>query len=150
MDTVNPLGEIDFTKYIEKFSQEYPAYSSKTIGGTQLHELSRKNELPDEMPTKEVEIYSITEIKKSEVQGKDLLATICKKIDCVKGDFRQNEIKRQWTTILANKNIWFKVLKIRVFCSSGTYMRSLASRLGKNAGTGAFALSIHRTKVGQF
>ncbi len=143
----NTLEKIDFTKYAGKFLQEYPAYSSKTVGGVQLHELSRKNKLPDEIPVKNVEIYSITEIKKSEILAEDLLAGITEKINLVKGDFRQNEIKERWANVLSGTHKSFSIVKILVSCSSGTYMRSLASRIGREVGTEAFALSIHRTKV---
>lgn len=40
--------------------------------------------------------------------------------------------------------------RIRVTCSSGTYVRSLAHDLGKEVGTGAHLLSLRRTAVGPF
>lgn len=148
------VKKFDVKKYIGTFTQEYPAYSSKTVGGVQLHELSRKNELPEEMPTKEVEIYSFIEIERSQTSAKELLDRILKSIALVKGDFRQNEIKKRWKEVLTgekfHKGHLFPILKIRVSCSSGTYMRSLANQIGKDVGTGAFALSIHRTKVGSY
>jgi tRNA pseudouridine55 synthase len=144
------IDSIDFKKYVGKFRQEYPAYSSKTVGGVQLHELSRKNELPEEMPAKEVEIYSIIEIKRSSIGAQELLKRILQNIDLVKGDFRQNEIKTRWKKALSSKEDVFSVVKVRAFCSSGTYMRSLASRIGKDIDVGAIALSIHRTKVGLY
>ncbi len=164
-------------RYTGKFVQPYPPYSSKTVNGKQLHELARSGELPtqDEMPTKEVEIYLIDLLSGGKIGADLLLAKILQKIDLVKGDFRQEEIKKQWVQKLtknwstlpvmqkgllsgdhtdtseeiANQmnHIEFALIKLRVKCSSGTYMRSLAHRIGRDLGTGAFALSIKRTKI---
>ena len=37
-----------------------------------------------------------------------------------------------------------------VYCSSGTYVRSLANDLGNDLGTGAYLIGLRRTKSGQF
>ncbi len=134
-------------KHVGKFKQEYPAYSSKTVGGKQLHELARADELPDEMPTKEVEIYSIEKIGESVISAVDLKSQIFAAIDKVTGDFRQKEILASWDEVFSSGPDGFSVIKIRVKCSSGTYMRSLAHRMGKDIKIGAFALSIKRTKI---
>ena len=39
---------------------------------------------------------------------------------------------------------------IDVYCSSGTYVRSLANDLGKRLGTGAYLVGLRRTKSGRF
>jgi tRNA pseudouridine55 synthase len=39
---------------------------------------------------------------------------------------------------------------IDVYCSSGTYVRSLANDLGKSLGTGAYLIGLRRTKSGRF
>ena len=41
-------------------------------------------------------------------------------------------------------------LKIRVHCSSGTYIRTLAEDIGKALKTGAYLTALRRTKVGDF
>jgi len=134
-------------RYVGEFVQEYPAYSSKTVGGKQLHELARSDDLPDEMPTKEVEIYSIESLDRRMIKADELKKTILTKIALVRGDFRQKEIVRRWEEVSKDPIEAFNVLRIRVKCSSGTYMRSLADRMGQDAGMGAFALSIKRTKI---
>ncbi len=150
---VTPMTEVSplqLQKYAGKFSQPYPAYSSKTVNGKHLHELSRSNELPDEMPVKEVEIYSIEEIGRNEILAQDLLKRILSAIEKVKGDFRQEDIQKRWVEVLSDSKASksYMIRTIRVHCSSGTYMRSLADKIGKDAGTGAFALTIKRTKIG--
>ncbi|RXM21855.1 tRNA pseudouridine(55) synthase TruB, partial [Citrobacter sp. AAK_AS5] len=39
---------------------------------------------------------------------------------------------------------------VDVYCSSGTYVRSLANDLGKALGTGAHLVGLRRTKSGRF
>lgn len=39
---------------------------------------------------------------------------------------------------------------VDVYCSSGTYVRSLAHDLGKSLGTGAYLIGLRRTKSGRF
>lgn len=153
----------DLSKYIGKFKQKYPAYSSKTVGGKQLHSLARTGELPEEMPEKEVEIYSIETLKVGgndelgnngelgKIDASKLKGRILSTINLVKGDFRQEEIKRRWNEVLPDtvkgSTRKFHIIKIVVNCSSGTYMRSLADRIGQDIGIGAFALSIKRIKI---
>jgi tRNA pseudouridine(55) synthase len=134
---INPHENIpDFSKYICKFKQEYPAYSSKIIS------MKEKPETPIE---KEVKIYSIDLIKEEEVDGASIYQKSIEKIDKVKGDFRQEKIKRGWQEFNnKNKNVKFKIQKIKVKCSSGTYMRSLAHNVG------GLAFSIKRTKIGEY
>ena len=41
-------------------------------------------------------------------------------------------------------------LKIRVRCSKGTYIRSLAQEIGQAVGSGAYLTSLRRTRSGGF
>lgn len=138
------------TSFLGKRVQEYPAYSSKTVGGKQLHELARQNELPEDMPAKEVEVYKLESFESYKVAGSELLELILKRIDLVRGDFRQEEIKQSWKNALEGTSSDFLITKIKVSCSSGTYIRSLAHEAGQKLGCGALALSIKRTKIGGF
>jgi len=134
-------------KKIVTFAQTYPPYSSKTIKGIPLHQLARTNSLPDEMPEKFVKIYELEFLDRKVISAGDLLERILNNIDRVAGDFRQEEIKKRWLDVLDDNKVAFNMVKIRVKCSSGTYMRSLAHKVGQDAGTGAFALSIKRTQI---
>ena len=150
VSAIHVLENMTFSKYVGRFVQDYPAYSSKTVGGVQLHERARKNEVPDEMPTKEVEIYSIIpgQDSFSTISSKNLKERIMHNINLVKGDFRQDNIKEKWEEVFLahEKRVWSRIT-IHVLCSSGTYMRSLAEKIGKDMQIGAFALSIKRTKI---
>ncbi|HEY9583510.1 MAG TPA: hypothetical protein VJI66_00920 [Candidatus Paceibacterota bacterium] len=125
--------EPDLGKFIGKFDQKYPIYSSKIIS---------MKEIPDEMPVKEVEIYSIESLGNREIKGQDISKEATEKIGKVKGDFRQNEIIKRWNEFndKYGQEI-FKIIKIKVVCSSGTYMRSLAQNMG------GLAFSINRIKI---
>ena len=41
-------------------------------------------------------------------------------------------------------------LTVRVQCSSGTYIRTLAEDIGKKLGTGAYLTALRRTKIGSY
>ncbi len=125
--------EIDMAGFVGKFTQEYPRYSSKIIA---------MKEVPEEMPTKDVEIYSIENFGERTVLGAEVARMAIEKINLVKGEFRQNEIIETWlkfAQVYGNEK--FKTFALRVACSSGTYMRSLAHNMG------GLALSIKRTKI---
>ena len=47
-------------------------------------------------------------------------------------------------------NYDYPELKIRVHCSSGTYIRTLAEDIGEKLGTGAYLTALRRTKIGDY
>lgn len=136
--------------FIGKQVQEYPPYSSKTVNGKSLIWWTKKNKLSEiEIPKKEVEIYSLKLENVSSVVVLDLYEEVKGRIENVKGNFRQIEILKIWEGFhKKNKEKKFTKIKIKISCSSGTYIRRLASDIGEDLGGGAFALSIVRTAVG--
>ena len=78
---------INFDKYKGKFTQEYPKYSSKVLA---------MKEVPDEMPTKDVEIFSIEQIGSKALSGQRIAETVLENIKKVTGEFRQEEISTKW------------------------------------------------------
>ena len=137
-------------KIIGKFVQEYPPFSSKTVDGTPLFAAAKSGNLPDEMPTKEVEIFDIKVGEMKNIGAGDLLQNITSRISNVKGDFRQGETLQLWRENLQNSIKEFQTIKFTISCSSGTYMRSFAHSLGKTLGIPALVFSIKRMKVGDF
>lgn len=138
---------------IGRFAQEYPAFSSKTVGGKQLHELAKSGLITDEdeLPSREVEIFNFDKIGERKIKGDILLMEIIKRINLVKGDFRQEQIKDKWVEKLGDKAVTiFDILKFRVNCSSGTYIRALIRDMSKNNGIPMTVFSILRTKIGDF
>lgn len=138
-------------KCIGEFEEEYPNYSSKTIEGKPLFSLARLGEIFHiKVPKHTVTIHSIileNVIMRNlgEVAGESI-----ERIKKVKGDFRQEDIISLWEKIGKDqKDEEVLIIKIKVACESGAYMRVLAEKIGKLLGYPALALSIKRTKVGE-
>jgi tRNA pseudouridine55 synthase len=135
------FDNFDISKYKGKFIQEYPRYSSKIIA---MKEIPEK----DDMPTKEVEIYDIEQIGSNAMSGEKISKKVIENIKKVNGDFRQNEIIPLWEKFgIDYAKVIFIILKYKVACSSGTYLRSLANRIGNDSQIPALAFSIKRTRV---
>lgn len=136
--------------FLGKQKQIYPAYSSKTVKGKPLYWWARRERLAEiKVPEKEIEIYSIVLLDFEKITVYDLAKKILKQIKNVKGDFRQDEIIKSWEEFEKdyNKENILKI-KIKVSCSTGTYIRRIADDLGKKLEVGAFAYSIKRTAIG--
>jgi len=65
----------------------------------------------------------------------------------IKVEPKPQKVKIYEISILEYK---FPYLKIKVKCSSGTYIRSLANDIGKKLGCGAYVEELKRTKIGEF
>ncbi len=132
------------------FEQMYPNYSSKTVDGVPLFEYARKGE-EVVLPTRTVEMKSVELKSFDEIKGEDLLARIISEIELVKGDFRQEEIEKKWNEVLgARRGYLFLVATLHLSVTSGFYVRVFAERLAKQLNTKALALSIKRTRVGEW
>lgn len=144
--------DIVIKKFIGKIKQKYPSYSSRPVNGKPLFMWTREGKLEEiEIPTHDVFIEKIEIIKEKEITGKILYEKIKKDIAKVNGDFRQEEILALWRNELKDKyQEKYRVIKLRVTCGSGAYMRSLAYEIGQMIGIQSFALNIVRTKVGEY
>ena len=132
-----------------KQMQKYPAFSSKTIEGKPMFELAKVGKLEGkEIPKREIEIYEADLIKSYWITGSDLMADVLKRILLVKGDFRQDEILEKWKKALMDKNKeQFLVSRMKIKCSSGTYVRGLVNSLSKRLSYPALAFKIKRLKI---
>ena len=148
-----------FEEVLKNFEGEYtfslPPYSSHKIKGKPLFWWAREGRLDEiEIPQKTVNLYNIDVLSQNTLQKTELLSIILKKISSVRGDFRQDEIKKEWENqfshLKAGETIEFKVIKIKVRCSSGTFIRSLVHDAGKKAKIGATLFHLKRTKVGNY
>lgn len=167
-DTYDILGLSKINKKIENFKKErlaeslkvfmgvnkmpFPPYSSYKIKGKSLFQWAREGKIKEiDIPEKKMEIYEIKLLRFGKIDGKNLLVQIIKKIKKVEGDFRQEKILKQWEKILKNNvDAEFQMVKIKINCSSGTYIRSIAHSLGDKLKTGAVLLSLKRTRAGEF
>lgn len=136
----------------KKTTQEYPAYSSRTVSGKSLFMWARENKIEEvDIPTRKIKIFSIEHIHTRLVSGKEILDEVLGKLAKVEGDFRQEKIRALWqNALIARPREDFLVSKFTADVSSGTYIRGLANEMGKILDTGALAWSIKRTRVGEF
>ncbi len=134
-----------------KKTQEYPAYSSRTVSGKSLFMWAREERIEEiDIPTRGIKIFAIDHIHTRVITGNKILEEVMEKINKVGGDFRQDKILSSWQNTLATKNNEFYLIsKFRTDVSTGTYIRGLAHEMGKILRTGALAWSIKRTRVGE-
>lgn len=129
--------------------QKYPPFSSKTVEGKQLFELAKAGKLDEsQLPERQIEIYEVELLKSYWMMGRDLKADIFKRILLVTGDFRQEEILQKWTEVLQGREKeQFLISKIRLKCSSGTYVRGLVNSLSERISYPAVTFHIKRTQI---
>jgi tRNA pseudouridine55 synthase len=140
----------------------YPSYSSKTVNGTPLFQHALAGMLGSiQVPTHMETIYRIQELAGVRISKAALGERVMMTLDHAPRsgepskelgrDFRQDEIRVAWKAAFdAMPDREFAVLRLRVTCASGTYMRSLAERIGKELDASGMALSIRRTRIGTF
>jgi len=154
------LGAIK--KTIGTHSVPYPIYSSKTVAGKPLFLYALEKKLDTiVIPEHEETIYRISGITFNTLTNSELekrivdgLMHVPRSDDPTKAlgaDFRQDVIRSGWKLLLESiPQRTFVVVRMHVVCGTGTYMRTLAGRIGKELGTEGLALSIKRTKIGTF
>ena len=138
----------------------YPVFSSKTVQGKPLFMYALENTLDTITIPLHTETVHQTELLSLQTRSASqlldrisstlLLAPRAHERSKELGaDFRQEQIKTEWDkALMAVPCRTFSVATVRVVCTSGTYMRTLANRIGAALGTHGTALSIHRTKIG--
>lgn len=142
-----PSKEIELEKDLSQIKkqkiQELPPYSAYLINGKPLFWYARNNKLPTKLPTTNIKIKKLKLDEEKTINNKQLLKNIIEKINLVKGDFRQKQIINKWTKLLKSKQN-YKIIKLTISCTSGTYIRSIANQLN---GT---LYSLKRTKLGRY
>lgn len=147
-------------KEVGVHERPYPVFSSKTVNGKPLFLYALEGTLPSiTIPTHNETIYGIACRKKTTLSSLALrkrvnetlaLAPVSNEPSKLLGaDFRIKTIRPLWEEVLKEERD-YTVLTLRVTCGSGTYMRSLAGRIGATLKTNGLALSIRRTKIGTY
>ena len=129
-DTNTKIQEID-TKQIETVLQSFvgaqeqipPMYSAKKVDGKRLHALARAGKEVERKPS-QIIIHSI-----ELTQPQDVLSP------------HRGELERSYNE---------DTLNIKVSCSPGTYIRTLAHDIGAALGVGAYCEELRRTKIGSY
>lgn len=151
---VPEITEKEAGKIIEglkgKINLPLPAFSSYRVKGKPLFEWAKEGGLSgEEIPERDMEIHGSEflgiEFRLWEILQKEAVG----RINLVRGDFRQEKAKESWLGFRAKK-MEYPVLMVRINCSSGTYIRSLAGHIGSLFKTGALVFSLKRTRIGDF
>ncbi|MEA2092872.1 MAG: hypothetical protein U9P61_02815 [Patescibacteria group bacterium] len=148
--------EEEVEKVLKSFEGDFifkpPFFSSYRYKGKPLFWWARQERLEEvELPDKKTAIYSLEILDKIKVEKKFLEKKIEEKIRSVKGDFRQEEIIEKWRNVFQKEedNKKYLIIKIKVHCSSGCYIRSIADRTGRLLNSGAILYSLKRIRVGR-
>jgi len=124
------------------YRQYYPPYSSIPIriGNTRkpLWYYTKNNIVISEelRPYKQVTLYNATKLDEKYISSNELLDIILDRISkVVTGDFRQEEICKQWKQYLCSTycNNKYKISKWRFEISSGGYIRYIANMMGSTS-----------------
>lgn len=133
----------------ERNYQYPPVFSSVPVNGKPLYYWARKKSINKiKIPKRKISVYSIELVDLYNISVKKLEKIANNRINLVNGDFRQEEILLSWKKYFSStSSLIFKIALVKLKCSSGTYVRSIAADLGKVLKTPCLALSIKRTKV---
>ncbi len=153
----------EITKSLEGvITLPYPQYSSKTVHGKPLHTWALEGRLDEiTIPEKTSTLYSLKHTRMRTLTSEELLEYVTKKIaslptvtdpkKALGEDFRREKVLASWHAHVENNTQRkYTVHSFTCVCSSGTYMRTLAEKIGTLSNTHALALSIHRTKIGKY
>ena len=147
---------------VGKSVMPFPIYSSKPVRGKPLFQWALEGKLDEiEIPIQESRIYSMNLDSFTTILSDELERRISESIESLPivteaskaegRDFRRDEVRASWRKVFDERGQdSYTVAEIRVVCSSGTYMRTLAEALATDLGTCGLALSIKRTKIGRF
>ena len=143
--------------FLGKHSQPYPPFSSKPVNGKPLWQWAREGRLDEiEIPTHEIEIFSLDYLGEREISKEDLIKTIEDNVSKVTGDFRQKEIIDSWKKAIdaggdiKGQEANFALAKFVVHCSTGTYVRQLVQEIGKQIGQKTTTFSLKRLEMGVY
>ena len=153
-DTGDRTGELRITNYelrdvsveeIEKVLPDFrgeieqipPMYSAKKIEGKKLYELARKGIEIERKPVK-VKIYELEIIDRDETHRLQPTVAAGELVSHIENQETVNLKLETWN------------LKLKVVCSAGTYIRTLAEDIGKKIGIGAHLAELRRIRAGRF
>jgi tRNA pseudouridine55 synthase len=149
----------EFTKKLSIFQKKDKEYIATLRLGAESDTFDKEGKIVEKKVEKIPERKKIEEVLKSflgeieqippafsakKIKGKKLYELARKGI---KVEPKPQKVKIYEISILEYK---FPYLKIKVKCSSGTYIRSLANDIGKKLGCGAYVEELTRTKIGEF
>mgnify|MGYP001201409336 CR=1 FL=1 len=166
-DTDDPLGIIQNTypinsidnsfinnhlsSFIGTYQQKFHIYSAITASNSsgERHKLWKWAKLQRleeiNIPSKAVSVKYIKLLNTSNVSLQYVKNSILNKIENIKGDYRQETIKKQWLDF--NKNNNFYITDFEAYVSTGFYIRQFVRDFSNKTGICGLAFSIDRTSI---
>lgn len=133
------------------FSFSMPPFSSYKIKGKPLFYWAREKKMNEiKIPIQKVKINNLKIINCYTLNEEEIKKNIIEKISNVKGDFRQKEILKKWTELLASRKKQHFIVKIKISTDSGFYVRSFTNKIGEELSIGAVLFCLKRTKIGKY
>jgi tRNA pseudouridine55 synthase len=150
------------------FAQQPPAYSAKKVAGVRSYKLARRERLrPCELEAGQSRPFDKLRVVLSRVEGRERASALVRAgggppslgfgasaVARTLGERAEAEApapleKKFVTATVEVLNYSGDVLALRVDCSAGFYVRSLAHDLGERLGTGAHLVALRRTRSGE-
>ncbi|MBR2367870.1 MAG: tRNA pseudouridine(55) synthase TruB [Alistipes sp.] len=147
------------TKMVEQLQAEQKEYIAELILGATTPSGDMEHEVDRHYPTEHITRDSVEEALRSLTGEREQLPPLysAKKVSGVRAyEFaragEEVELKRAKINIYAMELLEYDLprIKIRVECSKGTYIRSLAFEIGEALNSGAYLSSLRRTRSGGF
>ena len=147
------------TKMVEQLQAEQKEYIAELMLGATTPSGDMEHEVDKHYPTEHITRESVEEALRSLTGEREQLPPLysAKKVSGVRAyEFaragEEVELKRAKINIYAMELLEYDLprIKIRVECSKGTYIRSLAFEIGEALNSGAYLSSLRRTRSGGF
>lgn len=153
VDSFYPYEHIDremvreaLKNFVGEQEQVPPLFSAKIVNGVRAYEYARTGE-PVELRKSHIAIHSI-ELLEFRKGGSP--ASAGNADECDPAIAASVKHVRNYHTAVMGAEGSRPVIKLRIRCSKGTYIRSLARDLGLALGSGAYLVSLRRSASGTF
>jgi tRNA pseudouridine(55) synthase len=162
---VNSLDSNSWQNILKQFigthEWEYPVFSSRTVQGKPLFKWFYEGRIGDiVIPKRKMTVYNLQFTGVKSIASQELLKQVEARISRVTkvvgidkewgNDFRREEVLAAWRSRIEGlppSSAPFTLITIVCRCGSGTYMRTLAEKMGEAMGVPACAFSITRTHI---
>jgi tRNA pseudouridine55 synthase len=147
------------TKQVEALQAEEKEYVAELMLGATTPSGDMEHEVDNTYPTEHITREMVEEVLKSLAGEREQLPPLysAKKVQGVRAyEFaragEEIELKKALINIYELELVEYDMprIKIRVRCSKGTYIRSLAFEIGEALNSGAYLTSLRRTRSGGF
>ena len=148
------------TKTIDQIQSQTKEYIARIQFGSSTHSYDAETEVDEEASFEHIDLSSISTCLEEKFQGDILqvppmysaLKRDGKKLYELARKGKKIELEARQITIYSTDILSFAegILDLKVRCSKGTYIRSLAHDLGEALGSKAHLSGLIRTKIGEF